>query len=299
MPTHWLNTDPTRTYSLRMLYIRAIRRRLRWLDKQLWDLIVVKDAFGLEEDQPFQLSYHNVIRHQYKFLTKPQKIAQFRAWLDKQVNAGVLGVDLPASKDAWTATYVDSAYRKGMMRSYTDVHKAELAVSPAWYGGSKEQFLKSAFLQPEMLSKIEMLYDRAFENMKGLTDTMKGQLGRILADGVAHGKGVRPIVRAMRKSIKTLSRGRAATIARTEIIHAHAEGQLDSYALLGIEEVTAQVEWLTAGDDRVCPDCASLEGEVYKVSEAHGMIPLHPNCRCAWMPYVELAKAKKRRRKRI
>ena len=298
MPTHWLNTDPTRTYSLRMLYIRAIRRRLRWLDKQLWDLIVVKDAFGLEEDQPFQLSYHNVIRHQYKFLTKPQKIAQFRAWLDQQVNAGVLGVDLPASKDAWTATYVDSAYRKGMMRSYTDVHKAELAVSPAWYEGSKEQFLKSAFLQPEMLSKIEMLYERAFENMKGLTDTMKGQLGRILADGVAQGKGVRPIVRAMRKSIKTLSRGRAATIARTEIIYAHAEGQLDSYALLGIEEITAQVEWLTTGDDRVCPDCAYLEGEVYTVKKAHGMIPLHPNCRCAWMPYVEIAKAKKRRRKR-
>jgi len=231
-------------------------------------------------------------------LTNPQKVKQFRAWLDQQVNAGVLGVDVPSSKNAWTSTYVDSAYRKGMMRSYTDVHKADLAVSPAWYGGSKEQFLKSAFLQPEMLSKIEMLYERAFENMKGLTDTMKGQLGRILADGVAHGQGARKVAREMRKSIKTLSRGRASTIARTEMIYAHAEGQLDSFELLGVEEVSAKVEWSTAGDDRVCPECASYEGVVYKVKDARGLIPLHPNCRCAWMPAEDTSKTKSKRSKR-
>jgi len=298
MPTHWLNLDPSRTYSLRMRYVRDIRRRLRWLDKELWNLIVTLDAFGLEETQPFQLSaHHNVIRHQYKFLTNPQKVKQFRAWLTQQVDAGVLGVDLPTSKDAWTATYVDSAYRKGMMRSYTDVHKADLAVSPAWYGGSKEQFLKSAFLQPEMLSKIEMLYERAFENMKGLTDTMKGQLGRILADGVAHGQGAKKVAREMRKSITLLSRGRASTIARTEIVYAHAEGQLDSFELLGVEEVSAKVEWSTAGDDRVCVACEDQEGEVYKVKDAHGLIPHHPNGRCAWIPAENVPKTKSKRKR--
>jgi len=285
MPAHWLNIDPSRTYSLRMRYVRDIRRRLRWLDKELWNLIVTMDAFGLEETKPFQLSMQqNAIRHQYKFLTNPQKVKQFRTWLTQQVNAGVLETDAVLGKKAWTATYVDSAYHKGMMRSYTDVHKADLVVSPAWYGGSQEQFLKSAFLQPEMISKIEMLYERAFENMKGLTDTMKNQLGRILADGVAHGQGARKVAREMRKSIKTLSRGRASTIARTEIVYAHAEGQLDSFTLLGVKEVSAKVEWSTAGDDRVCPYCADQEGEVYKIEDAHGLIPHHPNGRCAWIP---------------
>jgi len=27
-----------------------------------------------------------------------------------------------------------------------------------------------------------------------------------------------------------------------------------------------------------------MEGEVFTVEEAHGMIPLHPNCRCTWIP---------------
>jgi len=38
----------------------------------------------------------------------------------------------------------------------------------------------------------------------------------------------------------------------------------------------------------VCSECSDLEGNVYTIKEAHGMIPLHPNCRCAWKPHIEL-----------
>jgi hypothetical protein len=79
-------------------------------------------------------------------------------------------------------------------------------------------------------------------------------------------------------------------IARTEIINAHAEGQLDSFDMLGVEEVGVVAEWATAGDDRVCEECASIEGELFTVDEARGMIPLHPNCRCAWIPAEKAAK---------
>ena len=43
-------------------------------------------------------------------------------------------------------------------------------------------------------------------------------------------------------------------------------------------------EWSTAGDDRVCPLCGPLEGSVMTVKEARGLLPRHPNCRCAWIP---------------
>ena len=44
------------------------------------------------------------------------------------------------------------------------------------------------------------------------------------------------------------------------------------------------VEWSTAGDDRVCEACLPMEGVVLKLSEAHNMIPRHPNCRCSFIP---------------
>lgn len=67
-------------------------------------------------------------------------------------------------------------------------------------------------------------------------------------------------------------------------IRAHAEGQLDSFKTLGVEEVGVAVEWATANDDKVCPKCQSLEGIVLKIDEARGLLPRHPNCRCAFLP---------------
>jgi hypothetical protein len=73
-------------------------------------------------------------------------------------------------------------------------------------------------------------------------------------------------------------------LARTEIIHAHAEGQLDAFELLKVEGVQVLAEWSTAGDEIVCELCSDLEGVVMTIKEARGSLPRHPNCRCAWVP---------------
>ena len=83
---------------------------------------------------------------------------------------------------------------------------------------------------------------------------------------------------------KQMDAERFAAYLVTQGIHAHSEGQLDSFEKLGVEEVGVMAEWITAGDDRVCERCAVLEGAVLKVKEARGLIPRHPNCRCAWLP---------------
>ena len=74
-------------------------------------------------------------------------------------------------------------------------------------------------------------------------------------------------------------------LARTEIIRSHSEGTLNMFELAGIEEVELQAEFLTAGDERVCPICDSMAGKIYELKDAHGVIPVHPNCRCTWLPY--------------
>jgi SPP1 gp7 family putative phage head morphogenesis protein len=53
-----------------------------------------------------------------------------------------------------------------------------------------------------------------------------------------------------------------------------------------LEGVTVDAEYTTADDNKVCPKCRQLEGNVYTIDEARGIIPVHPNCRCAWNPVV-------------
>jgi SPP1 gp7 family putative phage head morphogenesis protein len=95
-----------------------------------------------------------------------------------------------------------------------------------------------------------------------------------------------------------MTRTRANALARTELVRAHAEGQLDAYVALGEKEVGVMAEWITAGDDRVCDLCQDLEGVVMTITEARGTIPRHVNCRCAWIPADRVRKEKGQRRGR-
>jgi len=78
-------------------------------------------------------------------------------------------------------------------------------------------------------------------------------------------------------------------IARTETIWAYNEAALNMFESAGVEGVALDVEWSTAGYG-VCEKCQELEGQVYSIEEARKSHhpPLHPNCRCALIPVVDV-----------
>lgn len=279
MAKNILRMDPSRTTMLRKAFARDIKRRLRELSAAIQKLIVEDDVFGLKRKSPLAF---NVEPLGWSFHTSDQKLVAFQKWFKKQVDKGLLSVG--PGGDPWTHKYVESAYKKGALRAYTDVHKDELLKKPDFYRGTKEQFLRSSFETSERISKVRLLSLRTFEELKGITATMSVQLARALSDGIANGYGAQKIAREMTNAISGISRKRALVIARTELIHAHAEGQLDAFEDLGVEEVGILAEFRTAGDERVCPICQALEGVVLTINEARGVIPVHPNCRCAWVP---------------
>lgn len=54
------------------------------------------------------------------------------------------------------------------------------------------------------------------------------------------------------------------------------------------EEEQEIVEVLTAGDNDVCEDCEDIsEAGPYDIDTAQGIIPAHPNCRCAFVPFFD------------
>lgn len=285
-----LKKDPTRTTTLQRRFMADMTRRFKKLSKNIQELVVDDDAFGLDNTGIIQLN-QQIPNQAWRFQSDAQKIRSYRRWLKNQVDALILTPIGGLQDKPWTAPYIESAYKKGALRAYTDVHSEDLAVSPEFYEGGKAGFIRDAFGQPAALAKIELLYERAFTELEGVTKAMDQQMSRILADGLAQGKGADTIARNLRKNVATITKTRANVIARTEIIRAHAEGQLDAFERLGVEEVGIMAEWSTAGDDRVCAICADLEGETFTLDEARGLIPEHPNCRCAWIP-VDVRKGK-------
>jgi len=287
-----LRKDPTRTTMIRLRWEAETRRRFYSIIKLNRKLLISDDAFGLVTRKPLVFNVQD-----YKFLTDANKVKAYQKWLQQQIDANILSVDTVSGKPR-NATYVESAYRKGLTRAYIDVHKEDLAADKMFYAGGKAQFLTDAFAAPEVLSKIELIYTRAFNDMKGITDTMSTQLSRALANGLVNGDGPVAISREMRKTVIGITKQRALLIARTEVISAHAEGQLDAFERMGVEELGLMAEVGTAGDERVCDECQGVaDGGPYTVKEARGMIPLHPRCRCSWEPYLREVRRKRRKLK--
>jgi len=66
-------------------------------------------------------------------------------------------------------------------------------------------------------------------------------------------------------------------IARTETAIAQAHGSLIGYGDLGAKRVRF---YAAAG---ACVECAALDGRIYDISHAFGIIPVHPHGRCDWL----------------
>lgn len=279
-----LRLDPTKTGAIRRAWMAQVRKRFSVLRKEVLDFMNTKDALGLKPRVNPITGNAAPTPRQYEFLTSAQKVQAFRTWLQGQINAGIL--ELPAGANPatpWTSQYLISAYRKGLASAYQNTPAGKKG---AIFGTSTEQaFVTTAFASPETTTKIALLGTRAFENMRGVTDTMASKLNQILAQGMADGSGPLAIARDMVDQID-FSMSRALTVARTETIYAHAEGQIDAFEALGVKKLGVEMEFSTAGDDYVCPICASMEGQVYTTEEARGIIPVHPNCRCSWIPYL-------------
>ena len=98
-----------------------------------------------------------------------------------------------------------------------------------------------------------------------------------------------------RKRTATNKARRKRTRSIEEEILIAAMGPAAGSAFLAIEKVVEGIEEepeptlvnvLTAGDDRVCIDCEDIaEGGPYEINAARDLIPAHPNCRCAFIPF--------------
>lgn len=282
-----LRIDPTRTTLIRRRFMTAMRKRFRALRAELIQFVSSIDALALDERTPLVIMAQP---REFAFHTDAAKLTAFNDWFRQQVDAKILSPSPGIRADQpWTSQFVESAYRRGQLNAFLAARQLdlELSVEEGLIGDqSIEDFMRTGFGAPETMSKVQLLATRSFEQLKGVTSAMGADMNRIMAQAIADGLGAEETARRLTGSLDSLTRSRAMALARTEIIHAHAEGQLDSFERLGIKELGLKAEWSTAGDDHVCPLCQPREGKVYTIAQARGLIPLHPNCRCSWIPWT-------------
>jgi SPP1 gp7 family putative phage head morphogenesis protein len=138
---------------------------------------------------------------------------------------------------------------------------------------------------------VQVILDRSFNDLKGINDTMRASLRRILAESLTEGVAPREMARRITAEIDAIGIRRAMLIARTEVIAAHHLANISEYRQAGILGIRLQAEWLTAGDKRVCSICRALAVKdsglgpgIYTLDQIEFMIPAHPACRCMAIP---------------
>ena len=290
--------DPTRTLTLRRAFERAMNKRFDKVARLMRQAIVDRDVFGLMDIQANELPNPGA----FNFPRKSQKIAAFMEWIRVQMQNEILQVSnintVGSSIDAaWTNLYIADSYQRGLQRGRIELKHAGFTGIPSIEetGG-----IDVSFNTPVNLDRVGTLYTRAFNDLKGITDAMDTQISRVLSEGMINGDNPRLLGRKLNKIITgrgetlgitdTLGRfipgkRRAQMLARTEVVRAHHLGTIQEYRNYGVEGVNVQAEWRTAGDNRVCDRCQSLEGNVYTLDEVEGMIPVHPSCRCLALPF--------------
>ena len=297
------NYDPTRTLTLRNQFASEMAKRFRALRGLIRKAIVDQDCFGLlNQDTVFTFASKMELpgRRAFNFRTSGEKIQGFMDWLHIQTKNGILELHDYAQvgkgiEEAWTNKFIHSGYQKGIFKARGELTKAGHPVPSIKATGG----IDLALNQPFHMDRLGILYTRTFNDLKGITDAMSGQISRVLAQGMADGKNPMALAKSLTRVISGPDAGlgltdilgrfmpaerRAKILARTEIIRAHHVATIQEYRNWGVEGVTVQAEWQTAGDGRVCDICASLQGSIYTLDQIEPMIPIHPQCRCVALP---------------
>lgn len=170
-----------------------------------------------------------------------------------------------------TQKYISTFYRKSGFKAEAELRR--LNIDYHW-GLTKAD-----------VEAINILADNGFSLMKKSTEAMRSDYLRIISNGMLQGQGIPTMVKEMRGATNQ-AKYKAVRIARTETLNAYNQAALNQYKKVGIKKW----RWLTAIDERTCPECEPLDNLVFTMDDPRP--PKHPNCRCAVAAVVEEGKEK-------
>jgi len=223
--------------------------------------------------------------------TKQSFIAAEEAWreeLEKMVRATLTGTDDQADLLQRINDYAYSfaEFEEFMLSEYPDTYEASgvEAARILQVGGQA-----SASFDPRDKAAQKWLREQANiqfnKTATEMNDKIKQGLSQILEKGlrISTQKEVNNLLRSLDNSVvEAFSKydGNLRTMARTETQRIVSSSTLENYAQNGIEQAEIVV------DPTACSQCQAYAGDIMPLEEAQGLIPIHPNCTCLWIPVL-------------
>lgn len=282
-----LKKDPTKTVGVRKRWAAQFNKRYKLLKSRIHHLLLKGDTGGVTMPM--------VINQEFEYTNDPQQAAKFMLWLQTQINQIFFANDASAS-NIWQNEYIDQSYTRAIKRTKAELRK--LGVTPALLaeaqaaniiGTAAPNFgMGMELIQgPIHLDAINILYMRAFNDLKGITDEMSKQINRIMVEGIEQGWGIRELARNINDRVDKIGITRSRLLARTETVRAYNIGSIKEFEAVSQRVgVEALYQWETAGDDRVRSSHEARHNKVYTKEQAFKLIG-EPNCRCGLKPYID------------
>lgn len=119
--------------------------------------------------------------------------------------------------------------------------------------------------------------ERLWKNQKKLMKALKN----VLVIGMQQGKNITDMAVELNA---VMGKGfyAAHRLVRTETMHCLNQSCLQRYKDAEIKKVS----FWAAKDERTCEICGAMHGKKYDIDKAP-VLPVHPNCRCTYLPVVE------------
>lgn len=136
---------------------------------------------------------------------------------------------------------------------------------------------------------IDYVQKHAFELLQGYSqkkvEELRGRLGELFLLGQANKANVRSEV----ERILNIGRSKAEEITQTELSRAYNIGSMNRlYEYQRHMETHVQKYWHGFKySERTCEVCREHIGEVFELDDDSFILPIHPRCRCVWIPFLD------------
>jgi SPP1 gp7 family putative phage head morphogenesis protein len=296
--THIKNPqDPANILRLQLKYERALLKKITDIEKIIKYAIVDRDVFGLNEQFAI-MQLTPPPQRAFSFDTNTKKIQAFIEWLNSLINEDLLRLGVMADvgevNEFWGNVYIFESYKRGVQDIRFDLKQQ---------GVYDFRDLDAVMHTPVHLNRVAQMFLRNYENLKGITADMSKQLATALSEGFINGLWPRVIAKNLVELIekgkmtdiaikdklgRTIStKRRASLLARTECIAAHINGAVEECLRMGYKEGQIYAEYIAGYDNRVCDTCANMHMQTFTLEEIRALIPVHPQCRCTFVPIIK------------
>ena len=186
-------------------------------------------------------------------------------------------------KEAWQKqnkdfyiNYIKKAYDLGEKR-------AESILSEILYDDIK---ISENDIGIEKIDIEEYLAQQSLHRVSKIEETTLKEIRNVLVKGQQEGKSWK----AQKEKIQTVIQNpvRAEMIAITELSFAYNASIKNTYKGAGANKVV----WHASIDIKTCDGCRALHGQEFDIDKASDN-PLHPRCRCTWLPVFSSGKEEK------